>query len=235
MTQLFVYDTTLRDGTQGEHVSLTLEDKLRIAVKLDEFRVDYIEGGWPGSNPKDSEFFVRARDLDLYHARIAAFGATRRAGVTAADDDGMRTLLLAETPVVTLFGKSWTLHVREALRTTLDENLAMIRSSVALLKQEGREVLYDAEHFFDGYRADPDYAMDTLAAAAAGGADWIVLCDTNGGVLPWDVEEIVRQVRAAGHARIGIHVHNDAGTAVATTLAALRAGATQVQGTVNGI
>jgi len=235
MARIFVYDTTLRDGTQGEHVSLTLEDKLRIAVKLDEFRVDYIEGGWPGSNPKDSEFFARARDLDLYHARLAAFGSTRRAGVAAANDEGMRTLLLAETPVVTLFGKSWTLHVREALRTTLDENLEMIRSSVALMKAEGREVIYDAEHFFDGYRADREYAMATLAAAAEAGADWLVLCDTNGGVLPWDIEAAIARVMEAGHTRLGIHVHNDAGTAVASTLAAVRAGATQVQGTINGV
>jgi 2-isopropylmalate synthase len=235
MTRIFVYDTTLRDGTQGEHVSLSLEDKLRIATKLDEFRIDYIEGGWPGSNPKDSEFFARARDLDLYHARLAAFGSTRRAGVAAENDDGMRTLLLAQTPVVTLFGKSWTLHVHEALRTTLDENLEMIRSSVALMKAEGREVIYDAEHFFDGYRADREYAMATLTAAAEAGADWLVLCDTNGGVLPWDIEGAVADVMGTGHGRVGIHVHNDAGTAVASTLAAVRAGATQVQGTVNGV
>ena len=235
MARIFVYDTTLRDGTQGEHVSLTLEDKLRIALKLDEFRVDYVEGGWPGSNPKDSEFFARARDLDLYHARLAAFGSTRRAGVSAENDEGLNTLLLAETPVVTLFGKSWTLHVEEALRTTLDENLEMIRSSVRLMKREGREVIYDAEHFFDGYRADRAYAFATLAAAAEGGADWIVLCDTNGGVLPWDIEGAVSEVIAAGHQRVGIHVHNDAGTAVASTLTAVRAGATQVQGTINGV
>jgi 2-isopropylmalate synthase len=235
MARIFVYDTTLRDGTQGEHVSLTLEDKLRIATRLDEFRIDYIEGGWPGSNPKDSEFFARARDLDLYHARLAAFGSTRRAGVSAENDEGLRTLLVAETPVVTLFGKSWTLHVREALRTTLDENLEMIRSSVALMKAEGREVIYDAEHFFDGYHADRGYAMATLTAAAEAGADWIILCDTNGGVLPWDIEAAVTDVRESGHERVGIHVHNDAGTAVASTLAAVRAGATQVQGTVNGI
>ncbi|HZT07602.1 MAG TPA: citramalate synthase [Chloroflexota bacterium] len=235
MSQLFVYDTTLRDGTQGEHVSLTVEDKLRIARKLDEFGIDFVEGGWPGSNPKDSEFFQRARQLRLAHARLTAFGATRRAGVAADGDEGLRTLLAADTPVVTLFGKSWTLHVTEALRTSLDENLEMIRSSVAFLKAEGREVIYDAEHFFDGYRADPEYAMETLAAAAHAGADWIVLCDTNGGVLPWDVESIVSEVLAAGHQRVGIHVHNDAGTAVASTLAAVRAGATQVQGTVNGV
>jgi len=235
MARIFVYDTTLRDGTQGEHVALTLEDKLRIATRLDEFMVDYIEGGWPGSNPKDSEFFARARGVTLRHARLAAFGSTRRAGVSADRDEGLRTLLEAETPVVTLFGKSWTLHVHEALRTSLDENLAMIRSSVAHMKAQGREVIYDAEHFFDGYRADQSYALATLAAAAEAGADWIILCDTNGGVLPWDIETAVRHVIDAGHARVGIHVHNDAGTAVASTLAAVRAGATQVQGTINGI
>lgn len=234
MARIFVYDTTLRDGTQGEHVSLTVEDKLRIARKLDEFQIDYIEGGWPGSNPKDSEFFSRARELSLHHARLAAFGSTRRPGVPAADDEGVRTLLVAETPVVTIFGKSWTLHVTEALRTTLDENLAMIRSTVALLKAEGREVVYDAEHFFDGYRADPTYALRTLSAAQEAGVDWIVLCDTNGGVLPWDIAEIVERV-VSEHGRVGIHVHNDAGTAVASTLGALRSGATQVQGTINGV
>jgi 2-isopropylmalate synthase len=235
MAHIVVYDTTLRDGTQGEHVSLSLEDKLRIATRLDDFGIDYIEGGWPGSNPKDSEFFARARELKLGHAKLTAFGSTRRAHVRADDDDQLRTLLEAQTPAVTVFGKSWTLHVTEALRTTLEENLEMIRSSVALLNSEGREVIYDAEHFFDGYRADPEYALETLAAARAGGASWIVLCDTNGGVLPWDIEEIVREVRAAGHQRLGIHVHNDAGTAVATTLAAVRAGATHVQGTINGV
>lgn len=235
MSRVYVYDTTLRDGSQGEHVSLTVQDKLRIARKLDEFCIDYVEGGWPGSNPKDSEFFARARDLDMHHSRLAAFGSTRRPGVSAANDDGLDTLLRAETPVLTIFGKSWTLHVTEALRTTLDENLEMIRSSVAHLKGEGREVIYDAEHFFDGYRADPDYALDTLSAAREAGADWIVLCDTNGGVLPWDLAEIVERVREAGHPRLGIHVHNDSGTAVASTLAAVRAGVTQVQGTINGI
>jgi 2-isopropylmalate synthase len=235
MTRIFVYDTTLRDGSQGEHVALSLEDKLRIARKLDDFGIDYIEGGWPGSNPKDSEFFSRARDVSFKHARLSAFGSTRRAGVEASADEGLRLLIEAQTPAVTLFGKSWDLHVREALRTTLEENLAMIRSSVAFIKDQGREVLYDAEHFFDGYRADPDYALATLAAAADGGAGWIVLCDTNGGLLPWEIEEIVHEVQAAGHHLLGIHVHNDSGTAVASTLSALRAGVTQVQGTINGI
>lgn len=235
MAHIVIYDTTLRDGTQGEHVSLSLQDKLRIASRLDAFGIDYIEGGWPGSNPKDSEFFVHARDLDLRHARLTAFGSTRRAGVRAEDDEQLRALLLAQTPVVTLFGKSWTLHVTEALRTTLDENLEMIRSSVALLRAEGREVIYDAEHFFEGYLADSEYALETLAAAAEAGASWIVLCDTNGGVLPWEIERIVQEVHAAGYHRLGIHVHNDAGTAVASTLAAVRAGATHVQGTINGV
>lgn len=235
MAWISVYDTTLRDGTQGEHVALTLEDKLRIAHRFDEFGIDYIEGGWPGSNPKDSEFFAQARSHSFRHAKLAAFGSTRRAGVAAAADDGLRTLLSAETPVITLFGKSWTLHVTEALRTTLAENLDMVRSSVAFMKAEGREVIYDAEHFFDGYRADPGYALATLLAAEEAGADWIVLCDTNGGVLPWDVAEIVETVRGRITAPVGIHVHNDAGTAVASTLGALRAGALQVQGTINGV
>lgn len=235
MAKILVYDTTLRDGSQGEHVALSLEDKLRIARKLDEFGIDYIEGGWPGSNPKDSEFFARARNESFKHARLSAFGSTRRASVAASNDDGLRLLVEAQTPAVTIFGKSWDLHVREALRTTPEENLAMIRSSVAFMRNEGREVVYDAEHFFDGYRADPEYALETLAAAADGGAGWIVLCDTNGGLLPWEIEEIVQEVRAAGHHRLGIHVHNDSGTAVASTLAAVRAGVTQVQGTVNGI
>ncbi|MEA2642376.1 MAG: 2-isopropylmalate synthase, partial [Chloroflexota bacterium] len=233
--RVFVYDTTLRDGSQGEHVSLTLEDKLRIARRLDGFGIDYIEGGWPGSNPKDSDFFQRARDLDLRHARISAFGSTRRPGVRAEDDENLRTLLVAETPVVTVFGKSWTLHVTDALRTTLDENLEMIRSSVALMKAAGRELIYDAEHFFDGYRADSEYALETLLAAAEAGADWIILCDTNGGMLPWDVEAAIADVRRVVSLPLGIHVHNDSGSAVANTLAAVRAGATQVQGTINGI
>lgn len=235
MAQILVYDTTLRDGSQGEHVALSLEDKLRIAHRLDEFGIDYIEGGWPGSNPKDSEFFVQARALSLKHARLAAFGSTRRADVAPENDDGLRLLLSAETPVVTLFGKSWDLHVREALRTSLEENLEMIRSSVAFIKREGREVVYDAEHFFDGYRADPEYALETLSAASEAGADWLVLCDTNGGQLPWEIAEIIGEVQRTGHARLGIHVHNDSGTAVASTLAAVRAGVGQVQGTINGI
>jgi 2-isopropylmalate synthase len=236
MARVLVYDTTLRDGTQGEHVALTLEDKLRIARKLDEFGIDYIEGGWPGSNPKDSEFFERAKqELKLQHARLSAFGSTRRAGVRAEEDEGLQTLLAAETPTVTIFGKSWTLHVTDALRTTLEENLEMIGSSVRYVKEHGREVVYDAEHFFDGYRADPEYAMATLQAAVEAGADWLVLCDTNGGMLPWDVEAIVKDVQAQVRVPLGIHVHNDSGTAVANTLSAVRAGAAQVQGTINGI
>ena len=235
MTQITVYDTTLRDGAQCEHMSLSLEDKLRIVTKLDEFGIDYIEGGWPGSNPKDSEFFTQARSLNLRHAKLASFGSTRRAGITAEKDEGLRLLLAAETPVVTIFGKSWDLHVREALRTTLEENLDMIRSSVAFLKAQGREVVYDAEHFFDGYRADSEYAMETLAVAEAAGADWLALCDTNGGFMPWEIAALVDRGPAAGHKRIGIHVHNDAGTAVASTLEAIRSGAVQVQGTINGV
>jgi 2-isopropylmalate synthase len=234
MTQVFVYDTTLRDGTQREDVSLSCEDKLAIARRLDQFGVHYIEGGWPGSNPKDAEFFTRVGELGLTTARIAAFGSTRRKDSRCADDANLRALLEAHTPVVTLVGKSWDYHVRHVLGTTLDENLAMIRESVEHLKGFGKEVMLDAEHFFDGYKADPEYALRTLQAAAEGGADFLVLCDTNGGSLPWEVEEIVRTVRGRFSSPLAIHVHNDSGCAVANTLAAVRAGCTQVQGTVNG-
>ena len=184
MTDVFLFDTTLRDGTQSEGLSLSVEDKLKIATLLDGFGIHYIEGGWPASNPKDSEFFRRARALKLRQAKLTAFGSTRKAGVRPQDDVNLRALLEAETPAVAIFGKSWRLHVEKVLETTAEENLAMIGDSVAFLKENGREVVYDAEHFFDGYRADPAYALSTLEAAAAAGADWIVLCDTNGGSLP---------------------------------------------------
>ena len=230
-----VYDTTLRDGTQHEGVSLSVEDKLRITARLDDLGVDYIEGGWPGSNPKDVEYFERVRSLPLKHARVAAFGSTRRADTTADDDPQLRLLIDAATPVVTIFGKSSDLHVEHVLRTTLDENLAMIHDSVAYLKAHGREVVYDAEHFFDGYKRQPDYALATLKAAAEGGADILVLCDTNGGCLPWEVETIYDVVAAAVPGLpLGIHTHDDAGCGVANSLAAVRRGAVQVQGTING-
>jgi 2-isopropylmalate synthase len=229
-----IYDCTLRDGAQGEGISFSLQDKLRIARKLDEIGVHYIEGGWPGSNPKDEAFFAEARDLGLKRARLAAFASTGRKGVPAAEDGGLRTLLAAETPVCTLVGKSWTLHVTEVLRTTLDENLRMIRDSICLLSQHGRDAIYDAEHFFDGYKADPEYALASLQAAADGGASLLVLCDTNGGCLPSDVSQIVTAVRARLAVPVGIHTHNDCELGVANTIAAVQAGAVQVQGTMNG-
>ncbi|RME73664.1 MAG: citramalate synthase, partial [Chloroflexi bacterium] len=235
MTQLFIYDTTLRDGTQGEGISLSCNDKLKIAKKLDEFGVHYIEGGWPGSNPKDAEFFARQGELNLKHAKIAAFGSTRYKGNTCDNDPNIQALLAANTPVVTLFGKSWDLHVTHVLETDLEENLDMILESVRYFKNRGKEVIYDAEHFFDGYKANPEYAMLTLKAAVNGGADCLVLCDTNGGTMPWEVEEITATVQKQfPEVQIGIHAHNDAELGVANTLAGVRGGAVHIQGTVNG-
>ena len=232
---VFLYDTTLRDGTQGEGFQLSGLDKLRIARRLDAFGVDYIEGGWPGSNPKDVEFFREAKQLDLKHAKLAAFGSTRRADTPVADDTQVRMLLEAETPVVTIFGKSWELQVTEVLRTTAKENRAMIRDTVAWLAKHGREVIYDAEHFFDGYKDSPEHALATLEAAAEGGAACLVLCDTNGGTLPSEVMQICQAVMTRiPSARLGIHTHNDCELAVANAIAAVKAGATQVQGTING-
>jgi 2-isopropylmalate synthase len=231
-----LYDTTLRDGSQREGISYTASDKLRIAHKLDEFGVSFIEGGWPGSNPKDAEFFARAKDLEWKHALIAAFGSTRRAKLGPENDANMRALLDAGTKACTLVGKTWTLHVTEVLRTTLEDNLKMIEESVAYLVSERRRVIYDAEHFFDGYANDAGYALETLRAALRGGAETLVLCETNGGRLPWFVEETTRAVLEAlgpGH-RVGIHAHDDGGCGVANSLAAVRGGATHVQGTVNG-
>lgn len=231
-----VYDTTLRDGTQREGISLSCDDKLRIAERLDDFGVAFIEGGWPGSNPKDQEFFRKARERQWRHATVTAFGATRRAGIPADADDQLHQLLEAETPACTLFGKSWTLHVTEVLRVSLEENLRMITESVQFLRANGRRVVYDAEHFFDGYAADPAYALDTLRAAVEGGAETVSLCDTNGGSMPWLVEDVVAAVGEAlgPSVRLGIHTHNDAECGVANALAAVRAGARQVQGTING-
>jgi 2-isopropylmalate synthase len=231
---LELYDTTLRDGSQREGISYTLDDKIRIAERLDAFGVTFIEGGWPGSNPKDVEFFARARDLDLKHAVIAAFGSTRRASLGPENDASLRAMLEAKTKVCTIFGKSSTLHVTEVLRTTLEDNLKMIEETVAYLVSEKRRVVYDAEHFFDGYGRDPGYALETLRAAVRGGAETVVLCDTNGGSLPWDVEEIVRSVVAALAHPVGIHAHDDTGCGVANSVAAVRGGASHVQGTING-
>ncbi len=229
-----IYDTTLRDGTQGEGVSFSSLDKIRIAEKLDEFGVDYIEGGWPGSNPKDVSFFEEARKREWKHAKIAAFGSTRRADRKVEEDPQVQTLLDAQTPVVTFFGKTWLLHVTEVLRTTGEENLAMIRDTARYLKENGKEVVYDAEHFFDGYKDDADYAISTLRAAKQGGADIVVLCDTNGGTMPDEIARITEHVVAELDMPVGIHTHDDTGVGVANALASIAAGACHVQGTVNG-
>lgn len=233
--QIYLYDTTLRDGTQREGISLSVADKIKIAQELDKFGMHYIEGGWPGSNPKDAAFFAQAAKMKWKHAKIAAFGSTRHANSNVEHDPNIKALMDAQTPVVTLVGKSWTLHVTHVLETTLEENLAMIRDSVAYFKAQGKEVIYDAEHFFDGYRADNDYALATIQAAADAGADWIVLCDTNGGSLPDWVGAVVQRVhRKLKKVKLGIHTHNDSELAVANSLAAIVAGCSQVQGTVNG-
>jgi len=230
-----IYDTTLRDGTQMEGMSLSCEDKLRIAEYLDSLGVKFIEGGWPGSNPKDVEFFERAKDVAWENATIAAFGSTCRAQLRAEDDKQLQTLLAAETPVCTIFGKTWNMHVTEVLRTSLEENLRMVEESVGFLQQNDRRVIYDAEHFFDGYKADSEYALETLRAAVRGGAETVALCDTNGGSMPWEVEEMVKAVREAlPDTRLGIHAHNDGECGVANSVAAVRAGAHHVQGTING-
>ncbi|MBO9324754.1 MAG: citramalate synthase [Roseiflexus sp.] len=244
--QILLYDTTLRDGTQREGLSLSVEDKLKIARELDLLGVHYIEGGWPGSNPKDAEFFQRIRRVTLRHAKIAAFGSTRHANATCDTDANIQALVEADTPVVTLVGKSSTLHVEKVLETTLQENLAMIGDSVAYFKERGKEVVYDAEHFFDGYKLDAAYALTTLTTAARAGADCLVLCDTNGGSLPDDVAAVVQIVRQHlaqegfdvskpdSGLTLGIHTHNDGALAVANAIAAVRAGCTHVQGTING-
>ena len=229
-----IYDTTLRDGTQGEAVNFSVADKCRIAEALDALGVDFIEGGWPGSNPRDVAFFAEARSLNLRHARITAFGATRRRSLTCETDPSIQSLLEADTPVVTIFGKSWELHVREALRIELEENLEIIADSVRYLAARVPLVIYDAEHFFDGYRSNSEYALATLLAAAEAGAARVVLCDTNGGSLPHDVERVTREVTEKLRVPVGIHCHNDGELAVANTLAAVRAGASHVQGTING-
>jgi 2-isopropylmalate synthase len=235
---VLLYDTTLRDGTQREGLVLSLADKLKIARRLDEAGFPYIEGGWPGSNPKDAEFFEAARSMTFRHARLAAFGSTRHRANRVEDDPNIRALLEAETPVTTIFGKSWMLHVTGVLGATAEENLAMIGESVAHLAAAGREVIYDAEHFFDGYKDDPAYALATLRAAVAAGATTVVLCDTNGGCLTDEVAAMTRSVTSElgvdDRPTLGIHVHDDAGLAVANSLAAVQAGANHVQGTING-
>ncbi|NJN22704.1 MAG: citramalate synthase [Leptolyngbya sp. RL_3_1] len=241
---VWIYDTTLRDGAQREGLALSIEDKLAIAHKLDALGVPFIEGGWPGANPKDVQFFWQLKEEPLQQAEVVAFCSTRRPGKAAETDPMLQAILAAGTRWVTLFGKSWDLHVTASLQTSLDENLAMIHDTIAFLRSQGRRVIYDAEHWFDGYQANPDYALQTLGAAIAAGAEWLVLCDTNGGTLPHEVATVVEQVQhwLVTHSgattpdlpRLGIHTHNDGGTAVANALAAVMAGATMVQGTING-
>ena len=236
MARIATYDCTLRDGEQAEGITFSLEDKLKVAKRLDAFGIDYIEGGFPGSNPKDAAFFARAGELGLVHAKVVAFGATCKKGVAADADEGLAALVACGAPVVTVFGKTWDVQVDAVLQTTPEENLRMIGDTVAFLKAAGREVVFDAEHFFDGYKGNAEYTLACVAAAADAGADAVALCETNGGALPFEVEEITAAVHAAFPAlTLGIHCHDDAGCAVANTLAAVRAGATQVQGCVNGI
>lgn len=234
MKSVFLYDTTLRDGSQRKGVSFSLDDKLKITSLLDSFGVTYIEGGWPGSNPKDMEYFRRINNSSLKHSRVVAFGSTRRANAKTKEDSNLKALLNANTAVVTLVGKSWDMHVTNVLQTTLEENLAMISESIAFIKEHGKEVIFDAEHFFDSFKANPEYALQTISTAKNAGADWVVLCDTNGASLPEQVSEIVKQVHTHDTFNIGIHCHNDGELAVANSLAAVTAGARQVQCTVNG-
>ena len=234
MSRVYLYDTTLRDGTQAEDISFQVQDKVRIAKHLDALGIDYIEGGWPGSNPKDIGFFEAIQKETLTHSKIAAFGSTRRARITPDQDSNIQMLIEARPDVVTIFGKTWDFHVREALRVSLEENLDMINDSLGYLKERVAEVIYDAEHFFDGYKANPDYALKTLRAAAAAGADCLVLCDTNGGTMPHEIPVIIEHVRREVETPLGIHAHNDSECAVANSLMAVIGGVVHVQGTMNG-
>ncbi|MFG0248642.1 MAG: citramalate synthase, partial [Phycisphaeraceae bacterium JB051] len=234
-----IYDTTLRDGTQGQGVNLSLVDKLKITEHLDGIGVDYIEGGYPLSNPKDVAYFEQVQELNLKHAKVCAFGMTRRRGIKASEDVGMQALVNSKAPVITIVGKTWDLHVDEVLRVSREENLEMIKDSVSFCKSSGAEVFYDAEHFFDGYKANPEYALQTLQAAIDGGATRLIFCDTNGGSLPsWimmTVRKIQEQLELPSEVKLGIHTHNDGGLAAANSLAAVEGGCRQVQGTINGI
>lgn len=232
---LKLYDTTLRDGAQGEGVSFTLKDKLKITEKLDDFGIDYIEGGWPGSNPKDEEYFQRVKDMDLEHAKITAFSSTRRAHMDIEEDSNIQSLVASGTEVVTIFAKSWDFHVTDALEVSLEENLAMIYDTVKYLKEKGRDVFFDAEHFFDGYNNNPEYALKTLDAAVEAGAGIVILCDTNGGQLTSRIREVCKEVKSKLSVPFGIHTHNDSGLAVANSLAAYEMGAVQIQGTIGGL
>jgi len=234
MSKVMIYDTTLRDGAQGEKVFFSVEDKIKIAKKLDELGVDYIEGGWPGSNPKDLEFFKKIGDYQFKHGKLSAFGSTKRPGNSVEEDAILQNLLSAGTPVIAIFGKSWDLHVKEVLRVSLEENLRIIEDSVSYLKNHHKEVIYDAEHFYDGYKHNPQYAIESLQAAIRGGADSVVLCDTNGGTMPLEAIEIFQKVHSAISVPLGIHIHNDSGMATAISILSVQKGAMQVQGTFNG-
>ncbi|TNF53945.1 citramalate synthase [bacterium] len=235
MRRVEIYDTTLRDGAQSEDISFSVEDKLRIAKKLDELGVHYIEGGWPGANPRDAEFFLKAKKLSLKTSKLAAFGATHRASLKIHNDPSIKALLAAKTPVATIVGKTWDFHVREALRISLQKNLDLIYNTILYLKKKVPQVFFDAEHFFDGYKANPEYALKALDAAVSGGADCLVLCDSNGGTLPHELGSIVKKVLGEYKAPVGIHTHNDAECAVANSVIAVELGASQVQGTINGL
>ncbi len=233
--KIIIYDTTLRDGSQTEGISFTVNDKIKIAERLDQLGVHYIEGGWPGSNPKDKEFFTLAAQHKWKNTKIAAFGSTRRAKIKAADDTNLKELIKSQAPTVTIFGKTWDLHITDVIKTTLDENLRMIDDSVSFLKKKNREVFYDAEHFFDGYKQNPKYALSTLQAAQNAGAGYVILCDTNGGSLPAEIARIIKEIRNHISVPLGIHCHNDLDLAVSNSIAAIDAGCSQVQGTFNGL
>jgi len=229
-----IFDSTLRDGAQAEGISFSVEDKIKIAKSLDSLGISYLEAGNPGSNPKDLEFFKRMKNLKLKNTKLTAFGSTRRPGITVQEDTNIQSLLEAETPVVAIFGKSWDFHVTEIIKTTLDENLKMLKETIDFLKSKGKEVIFDAEHFYDGYKSNPEYAMATLRAAAEGGADWLVLCETNGGAFPDEIYNITKEVVDTFDVKVGVHCHNDTGMAVANSIMAVEAGATQIQGTYLG-
>ncbi len=245
MGPVLLYDTTLRDGTQGENITFSADEKVKIALRLDDFGINYIEGGWPGSNPKDMQFFDLAGRVEFRQAHLVAFGSTRKPGIPPEEDNNLKALIASKTPTVAIFGKSWDLHVCEVMNNSLKENLAMIRDTVAFLKNNDLEVVYDAEHFFDGYKNNADYALETLHAAVEAGADFVVLCDTNGGTLPFEIESIIKDAQKAIHkkesatsdpapCRLGIHAHNDCGLAVANSITAVHTGAVMVHGTING-
>lgn len=229
-----IYDTTLRDGSQGEGIAFSSDDKLKIALKLDDLGVSYIEGGWPGSNPKDLDFFREVKKLEFKNAQVTAFSSTRKPNISISQDSNLQALIDSGVDAATIVGKTWDFHVYRALETTLEENLSMIKDTIAFLKDKGLEVLFDAEHFFDGYKQNPDYALAVLMAAAEAGSDWLVLCDTNGGTMPWEVSSIISSINAITTIPLGVHLHNDAACAVSNSLIAIQNGCQQVQGTING-